>query len=178
MISLSAITIDGSSVLATPVTDSFQLFVPQVITGTNGNDALSGGAGTQLIFGLDGDDVLVGGAGNDRLVGGPGADTLTGGDGSDIFAYMAGGLGAGVDTITDFAAGLGGDAIDISALLTGFDPSNSILTEFIQITTAGLDSIVRIDPDGGGDSFVDLAVLQGVAGLDVNTMHVNGNLIV
>lgn len=177
-IDLSAVTIDGASTLATPVLDSFQLVVPQVIAGTPGNDTLTGGAGTQLLFGGAGNDTLLGGPGDDHLVGGAGADTLTGGAGADVFGWRGGELGTGVDTITDFTAGTGGDALDIRALLTGFDPVTSILTDFVRLSPSGANTRIEIDHNGGGDSFQDLVILQGVSGLDLDTMRLNGNLIV
>jgi len=177
-ISLSAVTIDGGNTLASPVTDTFQLGIPQVMTGTIGANTLIGGAGTQLLFGLGGIDALDGGADSDRLTGGQGSDTLTGGGGADVFAYGSGDLGSGVDNVTDFAAGAGGDALDIAALLVGFDPATSILTDYIQVNSAAGNSTIRIDANGGGNSFQDLVILQGVTGLDVNAMRTNGNLIV
>ena len=177
-IALSAVTIDSGNVLATPVVDSFQLTVPQVISGNGTGETLSGAGGTQLIYGLGGNDVLSGGGGNDFLSGGAGADTLTGGTGSDTFAWKAGELGTGVDTVTDFTAGAGGDALDVSALLTGFNPATSVLSGFVRVTTSGSNTNVEIDSNGGGDSFQSVAVLQGVVGLDVNAMRANANLIV
>jgi Ca2+-binding RTX toxin-like protein len=177
-VSLSAVTIDGADTLATTVTDSFQLTVPQVLAGNGSANNLTGGAGTQILFGLGGNDTLNGGADADRLVGGAGADRLTGGLGTDIFGYGAGDLGTGVDTITDFVAGAGADALDVASLLSGFNPASSILTDFVQITQASGNSTIRIDADGGGNSFQDLVILQGVTGLNVDTMRSNGNLIV
>lgn len=177
-VSLSAVTLDGADTLATPVTDTFQLTVPQIIAGTGTGDILSGGAGTQILFGLAGADTLSGGNGDDRIVGGTGVDTLTGGSGSDQFAYGPGDLGSGVDTITDFTSGAGGDAVDIAALLVGFDPGTSILADFVRVTSSAGNSTLQVDADGGANNFQDLVVFQGVTGLDVNTMKSNGNLIV
>ena len=62
--------------------------------GTNGNDVIDGGNGTDEIFGLDGDDIIYGGngadglldggAGNDQLYGQNGNDQLFGGEGDDL----------------------------------------------------------------------------------------------
>ena len=68
--------------------------------------------------------------------------------------------------------------MDIAALLVGFDPATSILTDYIQVNSAAGNSTIRIDANGGGNSFQDLVILQGVTGLDVNAMRTNGNLIV
>jgi Ca2+-binding RTX toxin-like protein len=177
-INLSAETLDVVDTLATAVTDSFQLTIPQVMTGNGLANALTGAAGVQILFGLGNNDTLSGGADADRLVGGTGADSLTGGPGADIFAYGAGDLGTGVDTITDFTNGVGGDALDIAALLSGFNAGSSILSDFVQVNQATGNSTIRIDADGGGNSFQDLVILQGVTGLNLVAMQTNGNLIV
>jgi Ca2+-binding RTX toxin-like protein len=88
-----------------------------VITGTTGNDSISGfSSQSNTIYGLAGDDTLhaaglgdqlhggvgndtlVGGNGTDLLDGGTGNDTLTGGTGNDIYTYN---LGDGSDTVYD-----------------------------------------------------------------------------
>jgi Ca2+-binding RTX toxin-like protein len=56
---------------------------------------------TQVINGTTGSDILFGGAGN---------DLLTGGAGSDLFVVSK---GSGSDTISDFQAGAGGDALRV-----------------------------------------------------------------
>ena len=53
------------------------------LKGTQGDDFLVGGVGSDRIKGGSGDDVISGGAGNDRIFGGRGNDTIDGGDGSD-----------------------------------------------------------------------------------------------
>lgn len=76
-----------------------------IITGTGGNDTLSGGSANDQIFGLGGDDTLNGNGGNDQLDGGTGADTMNGGTGNDTyFVEDAGDVvnensGEGTDTV-------------------------------------------------------------------------------
>ena len=53
------------------------------VTGTTGNDSLSGGDLGDTIKGGKGDDTLNGNAGDDTIVGGYGGDTLSGGAGDD-----------------------------------------------------------------------------------------------
>ncbi|MEJ2685786.1 MAG: calcium-binding protein [Gammaproteobacteria bacterium] len=76
--------------------------------GSDGDDALAGGAaddvllgeaGADTLIGEGGDDVMDGGAGADRLQGGTGADSLVGGAGADTYRFDA---GDGRDTIFDF----------------------------------------------------------------------------
>ncbi|MEM6372852.1 MAG: calcium-binding protein [Pseudomonadota bacterium] len=102
--------------------------------GEDGNDTLLGNGGNDTLRGSAGRDSLDGGVGNDQLDGGEGIDTLRGGDGDDL---LIGGLsgdslfgGAGrdtfrrnfedlTDTIFDFAAGAGGDILDIRGTAYG-----------------------------------------------------------
>ena len=98
-----------------------------VLTGTPGNDRLTGGPGKELLDGLAGNDTLTGGQGTELLRGGTGNDILTGGNGSDVFIL---GPLEGTDTITDFTGGR--DYIGLSGGLTfgalSFSGSNIIVT--------------------------------------------------
>lgn len=53
------------------------------ISGTPGNDDLTGTAGNDSMYGYEGDDILDGGGGNDTIQAHDGNDTLIGGDGDD-----------------------------------------------------------------------------------------------
>jgi Ca2+-binding RTX toxin-like protein len=74
------------------------------LVGGNGGDTISGGAGADSLSGGLGADVIMGEIGADTITGGVGSDTLTGGDGADVFVFEA--ASNGVDTITDFVAGI------------------------------------------------------------------------
>jgi Ca2+-binding RTX toxin-like protein len=89
------------------------------LTGTNGNDVLSGSGYADQIHGLDGHDTLYGwggndrlygGAGNDWLEGGTGADVLDGGDGEDTVNYINSLSSWGVSVDLVRGTGLSGDA--------------------------------------------------------------------
>jgi Ca2+-binding RTX toxin-like protein len=64
------------------------------ITGTHGDDVLSGTDGPDVLMGLGGDDVLRGGNAEDVLCGGTGADTVAGDNGADVLLG-----GPGVDAL-------------------------------------------------------------------------------
>lgn len=170
--------------------------------GENGNDTLYGGLGNDTIYGgdgvdviygdnrtagsSDGNDILYGGAGNDTLIGfggndtlygEAGNDTLWGGLGADTFAFAVGG---GVDSIRDFSVAQG-DVIDLRSILAGFytNPATQAIEDFVRITTSGGSSIIAIDQNGGGDSFVNIASIVGVTGLtDENALRLAGTLVV
>jgi Ca2+-binding RTX toxin-like protein len=131
------------------------------LDGNNGNDQLDGGSG---------DDTVSGGAGNDLLSGGEGSDLLNGGSGNDTFDFDN--LGQSLDTIVGFKAS--SDSLDISDLLDGFGPQTSDIEDFVQLAEGGGDTVVRVDADGGGDSFQDLVVLDGVTGLNLDSLVQTG----
>jgi len=88
------------------------------LTGTNGNDTISGGGGADIVDGGRGNDTLSGGGASDHLIGGAGSDTLTGGSGNDLLTGGGGAdvyvfaPGSGFDRIEDFQDGR--DTIDLS----------------------------------------------------------------
>jgi len=145
------------------------------ITGGDGDNVLSGLLGNDTLAGGDGDDQLLGGDGADLLRAGDGADILAGGAGSDRFAFDATSLGES-DLITDFTSAPGGDILDVSDLLIGFDPNSSNINKFLQATVENGATFLQVDANGGGNSFVDLAVLVGV-NTDVNGLLNNGSLV-
>lgn len=150
-----------------------------LLVGGAGNDVLKGGAGNDILRGGNGDDILRGGDGDDRLVGGRGSDTLDGGIGADTFVFRANHIGTDVDTIKDFSLAQG-DKIDISNLLSAYDPLTDALADFVQFTRSGKKSNMFVDPDGAGTvhDWVHVATLQGVTALpDVDTLVANGHLL-
>lgn len=133
-----------------------------------GDDLLQGGAGDDLIFGQEGDDVIEGGLGD---------DTLYGGSGADMFVFTA--INEGVDTVGDFNA-VEGDRLDLVSLLTSYDSVTDNLTDFVMASEdAGSTNIfVDVDGLGGAGSFVQLAVLEGVTGLDLDLAIKVDNVVV
>jgi Ca2+-binding RTX toxin-like protein len=136
------------------------------IDGGAGNDYVVGSGGNDALDGGTGDDVMVGSSGNDTLKGGGGNDVLTGGLDGDIFDYDALSDGGTTgDVITDFQPG-SGDVLDLHDLLlsigAGSDPFASG-SGHLRFFDAGDDTLVQIDSNGGDDSYVTLATLQGVS---------------
>ena len=125
----------------------------------------------------DASDRLDGGNGNDTLIGGAGNDVLTGGRGADTFKFLS--KNDGTDRITDFSVKQG-DKIDIHEVLEDYDPVTDILSQFVKITQQGCNTILSVDADGAGTgaAFTQMAILEGVRGVDLNMLVNNGNLIV
>ncbi|RZI45047.1 type I secretion C-terminal target domain-containing protein [Herbaspirillum sp. HC18] len=130
---------------------------------------LSGGAGN---------DRLIGGAGNDILTGNGGNDVLTGGLGNDVFDFNAlTDRGTTGDTVTDFSRN-GANGVDVlnlrDLLLTfgGYNGSNAFSGGYLQFdTSSGTNTTVRVDSNGGANSFVTLATLTGVLLLQSDTAN-------
>ncbi len=148
-----------------------------IISGGYGNDVLIGGTGNDILYGGLGNDILNGESGNDTLYAGAGTDTLTGGTGVDTFRFMSDDTGLGTNTITDFQDGAGGDVLDITDVLLGYDGSN--LDEFVTLQDVGSDTHVLVDRDGDAAQFgtETLIVLQNITGLDLNQLQTNGNVM-
>jgi Ca2+-binding RTX toxin-like protein len=160
--------------------------------GSDEASLLSGGAGNDRLYGGRRGDVLDGGAGDDWFVIGGDADgwcavTVLGGDGADTVEFRnlwAGYVqldatgGAGIDTykldtaqrllsftISDFAAGAGGDRLDVMALVGAAAPNPFGSSGMLRLLQRGADTVMQFDADGvaGAADFADLIVLRNVA---------------
>ncbi len=143
-----------------------QLHNIEALTGSNYNDFLRGDSDNNYLRGEKGDDQLYAGAGFDQLHGGVGAD---------VFILQA--SSGPTDKILDFSLSQG-DKIDVSDILSGYDPFTDVLSDFVQITDSGLNSLLAVDANGGGDHFVSVALVLNVAGLtDEDALAASGTLI-
>lgn len=135
---------------------------------------------TNVLIGNDGNNVLSAGAGNDTLDGGAGRDSLTGGTGADTFVFHTQTAYGTPDTVTDFKS-TQGDKLDLTDVLSAYDPLTKALSDFVHITSSGNNTIVSVDADGLGASFSfqTVATLAGVHGLpSVDMLVAHGNLVV
>ncbi|ODT65009.1 MAG: hypothetical protein ABS75_33180 [Pelagibacterium sp. SCN 63-23] len=180
-----------------------------ILGGGDGNDVIYGGEDSDILSGGDGDDELYantdsvftdlyagnslyGGAGNDLLVGSDYYDYLFGGDGNDTLIGMGNGDhyygGAGADTfvfmttdelsIYDFDAY---DKLDLSALLTAFDPLTDLIADFVSFATDSTNSTMSVDRDGTGtvEDWVQIAFMaDAVVSTNAQDHLTNGVLIV
>jgi Ca2+-binding RTX toxin-like protein len=138
-----------------------------VLYGSGGNDVIFGGSGNDWIFGQNGAD---------RLIGGAGDDTLSGGNQSDTFVFLAGD-GGGTDTVRGLVTGgANNDVLDISDLLAGSGYTSQSPSQFIRLLDIDGSTTLQVDRDGAGSgyTFEDIAVLQGVTGLNLGTLLSNG----
>jgi Ca2+-binding RTX toxin-like protein len=165
------------------VTVDLSLATSQNTVGA-GSDLLSnfenifGSAFADTLKGNAGANVISGGSGNDVLLGKGGADTLYGGLGADSFKFDVSAVG-NIDTVKDFKLAEA-DKLDIRDLLVGYDPLTKAITDFVECTTSGANTIVKVDRDGAGAThgWQQIAVIENVTGLtDEATLKTNGTLI-
>lgn len=168
---------DGDDTIYGYKVGTYSTTAENYLYGGDGDDSIYGDRSDEELYGEAGDDYISGNRGDDLISGGAGSDTLIGGNGADTFVYEAGSTSSSIDTISDFDTSEN-DAIDIADLLSGYDPLSDAITDFVQITDNGTDSILSIDADGGADNFVQIATLTGVTGLtDEEALETSGNLV-
>jgi len=106
---------------------------------------------------------------------GSAVDTLYGGADANTFWFNAANTNS--DTVADFSLAQN-DKIDVSDLLQGYDPLTMAITDWVEITTSGSNSILKVDVDGGANNFVQIATITGVTGLtDEAALVTSGHLI-
>ncbi len=132
-------------------TDTFYSF--ENITGSEGNDILTGNAQANLLSGGNGSDVLMGLAGN---------DTLHGGNGSDTADYRYSASGMIVDLAAGQAFGLNGERDTLIAIenIEGTDGADELTGNAAANRINGYGGIDEIRGGAGADT------LDGGEGID------------
>ncbi|PZO84661.1 MAG: hypothetical protein DI626_08160, partial [Micavibrio aeruginosavorus] len=145
-----------------------------LIYGGGGNDTLYGGNGNDTLYGGIGNDRLFGDAGNDRLIGGRGDDIMTGGTGADTFVFEQNG---GLDHVTDFNKGEG-DKLDLSALLSGFNSTQSAIDNFVFASFDGTNTTISVNSNGtgGAGAATSVVVLENV-NVTVSDLYNSNSLV-
>lgn len=139
--------------------------------GSQHDDTMIAGSDTAYLGGYGGDDTLIAGAGSTDLFGSTGTDT---------FKFGVDSLQSSTNKILDFSLA-NNEVIDISDVISAYDPLNDVLTDFVQIANSGSNSTISIDQDGTGTTFAmqQLGTIVGVTGLtDEDALVASGNLIV
>ena len=138
-----------------------------VVTGADGNDAL---VDVENVAGSAHGDRIAGNSGANIVDGGAGADTLSGGGGADVFRFSL--LDESVDTLSDFSE-QDGDRLDLSDVLSvGTDQA---LGDYVRLREdADGNAVLQVDTDGtdSGEDFQDVAILEGVTDLDLESVIV------
>ncbi len=111
-----------------------------------------------LIIGSPGADRLVGGMEGDVLISNGGRDALRGNGGSDLFLFNSAAGGASI--IEDFNLAEH-DILDVSRLLTG---TSTYLSDYLKITTDGVDSFLGVSTNGTRGTYSDFVItIRGTA---------------
>jgi Ca2+-binding RTX toxin-like protein len=136
----------------------------QLTVESVGDDTLAGGAGADAFHDHFGRNVLNGGEGADLFevyIGEAGSTNLvTGGSGQDVYQLQPRTLAtvAGAYVVTDFECGIGGDFLNVSALLDAsaedrfLDPDDDA-SDFVRLIQSGLDTVLQWDRDGPGANY-------------------------
>ncbi|TDQ66016.1 putative secreted protein (type I secretion substrate), partial [Maritalea mobilis] len=146
------------------------------ITGTAETNIMFGGGGNDTLNGLDGLDFLSGGDGDDVLIGGLGSDTMEGGLGADTFKVDSDSAGLTIeDVIADYNYGEG-DVVDLSDLFGAIGAVDLDDDGFVSIASTGNPNeyTIKVDTDGGGDSYVDVAIITIDDGNKINILFDTG----
>jgi Ca2+-binding RTX toxin-like protein len=170
-------TITGDGTTAVSYADATGPVTVDLSAGTatgDGNDTLSG---IVNVTGSSHDDTITGDSNDNVLYGNGGNDYLTGGAGADTFLFKGATAETGVTTIADFNT-TDGDKLDIANVISTYDPLTMVIANFVQLDTSGSDTQVKVDTDGSGTSFTQIATLAGVTGLNLSDLITDGNLVV
>jgi len=132
---------------------------------TTGSVTMDGGGGADLftVIANDGAVVITTGAGSDRI-------SL-----HQFYANASGRL-----TVSDFATGADGDAIDwtsyLATTLSNWSGSDPFASGHLRMTQSGADTLILIDRDGSGGvySYSTLVTLQGVNVGSLTTANLGG----
>ncbi|MGE4529678.1 MAG: type I secretion C-terminal target domain-containing protein, partial [Rhodospirillaceae bacterium] len=71
------------------------------------------------------------------------------------------------------------DVIDLRAVLSGYDPLEDDIADFVQFTNAGSNSELAVDLDGAGTVYgwTQIATVNGHINLDAETLLTSGHLL-
>jgi hypothetical protein len=165
-----AVTVNASTnTKFVDITAEASTYVSYTITGSAGNDSITGNA-------LAG--VLTGGAGNDSIVGGNANDTISGGDGNDVITSSYGTDavtgGAGDDTFTIAATGVA--AVTEKQTITVVETGTSVTAGTIVLRINGADISVAIPATTAADTATEVAGLI-IAGIQGSADFASGNIV-
>ncbi len=106
-----------------------------------------------------------------------GLANVYGDDGADAFLFTA--IGEVATTVHNFNVAEG-DKIDLSSILQTQDDVTDAINDFVYLRQEGGDTVISVDVTGSGDisQAVDIARLDGLADLDIDSLLQNGNIVV
>ena len=143
---------------------------------------LIGGTGNDIISGYGGLNVTIdAGAGADRVILVMESTNFTVTLGADADRLRIATLDSGTVAVTDFAAGNGGDQLELLTLLDNVlddwdEATNPFATGHMRLVQSGADTLVQIDRDAGGAAhgFVNLVTLRNVTAGALTAFNLGG----
>ena len=116
---------------------------PQNMTGTSGEDDITGSQWGGTIWGLDGNDDITVNSGDTTIIGGAGQDTISLGSDRDtvVFESDLDNIAGNSDYILNFETGIEGDRVDITNLLLamGYYGDEPIADGYLELRQSGID---------------------------------------
>jgi Ca2+-binding RTX toxin-like protein len=126
------------------------------VIGGHGSDFISGTDWNNELVGGGGSDTLIGGSGHDTLIGGMGSDTLLGGDGFDRTTYGTSLSGVAVNLATGVNAGgdAEGDILESIEFVTGSIFGDLLIGSNADDVFIGLTGNDTLDGGAGDDNYI------------------------
>jgi Ca2+-binding RTX toxin-like protein len=146
------------------------------VTTTALNYITGSGLGFSFLYGTSGADVITAQASFNTIYGNGGNDYINATTGG-YNTFVLPNAGQGVETITGFSE-TNGDVLNLSntLLAAGYIPLLTNLSNYLKVTNSGSSTIISIAPGGSG-SGVQLAVLNGSAGLGLTDLLSHNSVI-
>lgn len=138
-------------------------------------EAVIGSTYADTIRGGNANDYLNGGGGDDIITGGAGRDLLYGGAGADMFVFESSAMDGKIDVIRDFSIS-DGDTLNITDVLSGYDPLSDVISDFVQLTQNGNHTDVQISSDGSGNFTTAFTIEFGIS--ETLTDLINGGVLI
>ena len=170
--SLDARWLEGGTIFGRDGDDTIIAGAGVSIDGGAGNDMITAGESfltadtASTINGGDGADVILL-LSSARVAGGAGSDLIVLADYYAILNNEYLGTPLPSIVVTDFQPGALGDALDTTVVLRsaayGYDGSNPFGSAgYLRLRQEGADTVVEMDRNGGADTFIEIARLEGV----------------
>jgi Ca2+-binding RTX toxin-like protein len=147
------------------------------LTAADGGGNLYGTGNGDTLNGSSSGDNIYANAGNNLIYGGGGDDTINLGTGADTVLFKGATAETGVDTIYNFDTAKS-DKLDIADVISTYDPLTMLISNFVELTTSGGNTQLKVDTDGSGTNYTQIATLSGVTGLNLSDLIADGSLIV
>lgn len=80
----------------------------------------------------------------------------------------------------DFTTGGGGDVLNITDILEGFNAGSDDINDFVQLWVYHSNRAdIRINADGNGDDWVHVAMIrEDLSGSSIDDLYADGNIVV